>query len=154
MEELLPLVIGIIWLAITWYNKSQKKKRAKDSQPSNEKREPSILEQIFAGGSVPLSDPEPVYEEILDEELPESIHLNEKRKSPGSFLNAELSDYDFEGQSISEDMYETEFETGFDHAFNSENELVFDTLADTEDFDLRKAVIYAEILKAPYIDYK
>jgi hypothetical protein len=150
MEELLPLIIGILWLAYTWYSKGQKKKQGKENPQVRKKQEPSILEQILTGQTVSFSEPEPVYEEIIEEEdeLFTDLPVKEE-KSSRPFLNAELSNYIQEGQSISEEVYGSSFDQEFE-----EEELFSNPLANMEDFDLRKAVIYSEILNTPYIDYK
>lgn len=155
MEEFLPLIIGFIWLAYTWYNKNQKKKQAKDNPPGSEKKAPSILEQLIAGESIPFSQPEPVYEEI--EELDISVQdnyleteLETELEEPDPFLNNEFDDFLEEGQSVFGDTYIN----SYDEAMNEGGELENDTLGELKDFDLKKAVILSEILNAPYIDYK
>lgn len=155
MEELLPLIIGIIWLAYTWFNKNQKKKQGKDNQPVSEKKAPSILEQLLSGETVPFSEPEPIYEEIEEFETidpgnyGENLENNEEKHS-SPFLTSELSGFSEEGQSAFGDSYNN----GIDPIIEEETELVFDTWEDGEDFNLRNAVILSEILNAPYIDYK
>jgi len=154
MEELLPLIIGFIWLAYTWYNKNQKKKQGKGNQPVSEERAPSILEQLLSGENIKVSDPEPVYEEIealkyddpsahLENELPLEI------EKPSPFLNSELAGYAEEGQSAFGDT-----QNNYENLVDDDTELVYNTLGELEDFDLKKAVILSEILNAPYIDYK
>jgi len=153
MKEYLPLIIGIIWLAYTWYNKNQKKKQGKDNQPVSEKRAPSILEQLLTGENLQFSEPEPVYEDI--EELDTNIQdnyfeteLKTEAVKPSPFLSSEreLVDFAEEGLSVFEDKYSL--------APDEDETLVLDTLGELKDFDLRKAVIFSEILNAPYIDYK
>ncbi len=151
MKEYLPLIIGIIWLAYTWYNKNQKKKQGKDNQPVSEKRTPSILEQLLTGENLQFSEPEPVYEEI--EELDTNVHdnyfeteLQAEVEKPSPFLTSELAGFPEEGLSVFEDKYSL--------APDEDETLVLDALGELKDFDLRKAVIFSEILNAPYIDYK
>jgi len=151
MKEYLPLIIGIIWLAYTWYNKNQKKKQGKDNQPVSEKRTPSILEQLLTGENLQFSEPEPVYEEI--EELDTNVHdnyfeteLQAEVEKPNPFLTSELAGFSDEGLSVFEDKYSL--------APDEDEMLVLDALGELKDFDLRKAVIFSEILNAPYIDYK
>lgn len=151
MKEYLPLIIGIIWLAYTWYNKNQKKKQGKDNQPVSEKRTPSILEQLLTGENLQFSEPEPVYEEI--EELDTNVHdnyfeteLQAEVEKPSPFLTSELAGFSDEGLSVFEDKYSL--------APDEDEMLVLDALGELKDFDLRKAVIFSEILNAPYIDYK
>ena len=160
MEELLPLLIGIIWIAYTWYNKVQKKKQGKNNQPVSAKREPSILEQLITGETVQFSEPEPVYEENEEYETisPDTdsyqnfqeADLETEKEKTSAFLTSELSGFTEEGQSVFEDTYNN----GYDQVLDEDTELVFDTLGEMKDFDLRKAVILSEILNAPYIDYK
>jgi hypothetical protein len=150
MEELLPIIIGIIWLAYTWYSKSQKKKQGKDSQPTSESREPSILEQLFVGETIPYSEPEPAYEEFEEMETITAPEMKTEKERIRPFLTSELSGFTEEGQS----GLEVTLDEGLSNVLHNETELVFDTLGDVEDFDLRKAVVLSEILNAPYIDYK
>jgi hypothetical protein len=79
---------------------------------------------------------------------PPEMKTEKERIRP--FLTSELSDFTEEGQSV----LEISFDEGLNQVLNNETELVFDTLGDMKDFDLRKAVVLSEILNAPYIDYK
>ena len=155
MEELLPLIIGVLWLLYTFYSKSQKKKAREGSSPpgAKTKENPSFLEQLLAGKGIQLESPEPVeYEEdIIYEpfEKQETADTETKEKEIKPFLQSELSEFMGEGH------------TGFTTAFQDEQS--FETLKDIsvaepseqmQEFDLKKAVVFSEILNAPYIDYK
>lgn len=147
MEELLPLIIGVVWLIYTIYNKG-KKKGAKRRQPDgiSEEKAPSILEQIFAGSEAFQPQTYEVYEEpeenYLVEEYIDVESGKEEKRSP--FLKSELADFVQEGQS----------------AFSSSDDIFAEEILESEshiekqDFDLRKAIIFSEILNAPYIGYK
>lgn len=150
MEEFLPLIIGFIWLAYTWYNKNQKKKLGKDGQPGTTKKQPSILEQLISGEPVQFSDSDPVYEETEEFEEFEPIAMVEENEKTTPFLSSELANFMEEGQSAFNETYDDDYNQDVD----DEAELVYETLAEFEDFDLKKAVILSEILNAPYIDYK
>jgi len=154
MEELLPLIIGVLWLLYTFYSKSQKKKaRERSASPGNKTNEkPSFLEQLLANKGIQLESPEPLeYEEdIIDEpfETQETADTKTEEKIK-PFLQSELSEFMGEGYS------------GFSTAFQDENYL--ESIKDIStselsqqltEFDLKKAIIFSEILNAPYIDYK
>lgn len=147
MEELLPLIIGVVWLVYTIYSKG-KKKEAKKHHPgrSEEVKAPSILEQLFTNNEILQPQPYEGYDEVEDNQLVDEYDMvvDEPEEAPGPFLNTELSGYVQEGQS----------------AFSSSEKYKLEEFADEEnqverqDFDLKKAIIYSEILNAPYIGYK
>ena len=153
MEDFLPILIGIIWLAITWYNKDQKKKqRAAASKPKaeNRKREPSILEQILTGQEIKINPPR--LSSLFEEEEEEPSGLAPVQPEQGNsspFLHKETAEFLKEGQSALKyeriPVYKEEFD---------KEEFNISKRAGIEEFDLRKAVIYSEILHPPYIDYK
>ena len=153
MEDFLPILIGIIWLAITWYNKDQKKKqRAAASKPKaeNRKREPSILEQILTGQEIKINPPR--LSSLFEEEEEEPSGLEPVQPEQGNsspFLHKETAEFLKEGQSALKyeriPVYKEEFD---------KEEFNISKRAGIEEFDLRKAVIYSEILHPPYIDYK
>ena len=145
MEDFLPLLIGIFWLAYTLYNKGQKKKAGKGS-PSGEKESPvaSFIEEFLIGKKE--NPPVPFYAEETDNNPFEDFQ--EETKPVEAFqtnvskpvISSELERFTIEGQ----------------HAFAVEEiieEDVFDSgiIDINEEFNLRKAVIYSEILNAPYV---
>ncbi len=148
MEEFLPILIGIIWLAYTLYNRAQKKKNARKPQPAEtrEDKAPSFIEQLLMGEETIQPQPYESPEHDLETEIIEDEFANVKREKEiiKPFLNEELADFIYEGQSVSTaneiEEIEDEKVTGFDQ--------------ETDEFDLKKAVIFSEILNAPYIDYK
>ncbi len=154
MEELLPLIIGILWLVYTFYSKGQKKKAPGDSPPKA-KEKPSFLEQLLSAEGLQVSSPEPVdYEEDFPYELEEEpVKAPEKHESRSPFLRTELSQYQEEGQSqFMEAFYLDEDDVGNEA---SEGHYLSSELKEqTESFDLKKAVVFSAILDAPYIDYK
>ncbi|MBM3434721.1 MAG: hypothetical protein FJY07_00725 [Bacteroidetes bacterium] len=145
MEDLLPLLIGIIWLGYTLYNRGQKKGRAKMQQPvkKQERKGPSILEQILLGDVIPQPQPygaapaeEPSGNFFVEDTEPKPVS-----KKPSPFLSEELSKFTQEGQpgiTVSDD--DLTIKDGLKESLIKEH-----------DFDLRKAVIFAEILNPPYI---
>jgi hypothetical protein len=146
MEELLPIIIGIIWLVYTIYSKAQKKKLAKSPQPSGKKEKPatSFLEQLLLGEEAPHPQPYESFIEPIEKE-PEIVEVYEEeveKQEPKPFLREELSDFLQEGQPV---RFKKEDLSYFDIEEESEIRKYI------EDFNLRKAVIYSEILNAPYI---
>jgi hypothetical protein len=149
MENLLPILIGIIWVAYTLYNKGKKKNVVRQPQTEMQERKPlSIFEQILLGEEIKQPQPYADYSEPKEPEpiaRPIKIKTNIK-KSPSPFLNEELAGFVQEGQSVSE--------------FFSHDKTIEEILHESNegfgerDFDLRKAIIYSEVLNTPYIDYK
>ncbi len=145
MEDFLPLLIGIIWLAYTLYNKGQKKKAGKGS-PAGEQKAPvaSFIEEFLLGKEE--NPPVPFYAEETDtnpfddspEELP-SVEVFQTNVSK-PVISSELESFTIEGQRafIVEEIMDED-------VFDSE------IINNSEEFNLRKAVIYSEILNAPYI---
>lgn len=150
MEDFLPILIGIIWVAYTLYNKGKKKKEIKHPVTS-EKRENkplSIFEQILLGEEIKVTQPYTEYSEP-EEPLPipaREIKYDKGKKSTKPFLVEKLGKFTEEGQSVSGLIYQQK---------TIEQILLEQDLEVAEsDFDIRKAVIYSEILNAPYIGYK
>ncbi len=155
MDDLLYILLGLAWIAFAFYRHSQKKKqRNKPDAPdaSPEARDPvSLLEQILTGREekmttappFPDADQTDYFEEFKDiYEEPEGLTFEEEYKLKG-VSSVEETDYsemiDKQGQassaqSIINDAYLQDEE---------ENEATY--------FDLRKAVIYSEILNRPYV---
>jgi len=155
MEELLPLIIGILWLVYTFYTKGQKKKSTRDSAPGERTgSKQSFLEQLLATDGLQVSPPEPeIYEDEFDYEPDEQAQpvpqpvKDKGYKSP--FLDAELSGYAEEGQA--------QFKAAFSLDEEEDQEGYFQPSELNQqigDFDLKKAVVFSAVLDAPYIDYK
>ncbi|MEZ5081895.1 MAG: hypothetical protein R2750_00320 [Bacteroidales bacterium] len=149
MEELLPLIIGIVWVVYSLYTRGQKKKSGRKPQPQNENRQPSLLEQILSGQGISISEPEETDLDFDYEVEPVIADKEPVKKRPLPFLNSELNEVKGEGQSSITNYFESE-----NFAFSEDDERDWEFVRELEDFDLKKAVIYSEILNAPYIDYK
>lgn len=154
MEELLPLIIGILWLVYTFYTKGQKKKASdRTSSGVKTKEKPSFLEQLLSSEGIQLgkssSDDfeEEYYSDQIEEEQEDDIRIESAKPSP--FLKEELSTYEEEGQA--------QFKEAFALDENEDVE-VYDIPGELsghiQEFDLRKAVVFSAILETPYIDYK
>jgi len=146
MEDFLPVLIGIVWLVYTLYNRSQKKKNAGRPQQTEKKESstPSFIEQLLMGDK----PAQPLPYEEFDETEPEKIEFEEEfpiKEKQTPFLKKELADFIYEGQSATYDESIVEETT---------TEIHSEIETEANDFDLRKAVIYSEILNTPYIVYK
>lgn len=149
MEEFLSIVVLLLWIIISIYNKNKKKKQQTVSkQPVQEQenqgtvsRKPkSILEQILLG-----EEPETTSYDY--EEKPAGIDLSDEVEEEGMLKVAagdkqQKAKYDFDPKK---------------EAVSSGLKVLLedDTLDDYDDenaieFDLKQAVIYSEILKRPY----
>ena len=146
MEELLPLIIGILWVVYTLYNKGQKKKRPVAANPveENENRKPSILEQLLMGEEAVESQPYVNTEtDTQSDDFEREVVVDEVVKEHETpFLKRELSNFIHEGESVFQDEDEIK------------DASQMETQKETFEFDLRKAILYSEILNAPYIGYK
>jgi hypothetical protein len=148
MEELLPLLIGVIWLIYTIYNRG-KKRGVKKQQPANEEeiKTPSILEQLLTGDDIFEPQPEEFAEESVEPQRVSSYDdekQEEQKEKATPFLKTELAQY------VNEKQQSTVSSTKHIKAEKSISEFEVDQL----EFDLRKAIIFSEILNAPYIGYK
>lgn len=151
MEDFLPILIGIIWVAYTLYSKGQKKKnvRPRTTEPNQEERPASILEQILMGEQIKPPQPytdyfrmeEPAVEETQKKEV------TPLKLTPRPFLSEELGSYKGEGQSVSKNY--SKLGKTIEEILRENDEEI-----EEHEFDLKKAVIYSEVLNAPYIDYK
>lgn len=149
MEEILPLIIGIIWLVYTIYSKGKRKEARKNHSGRSEKtKAPSILEQIFADSDALKPQPYEMtteYDEDLFVEEHEVEEVVEKQEElPRPFLRTELENFVHEGQPAITPSGEYIME----ERIGDENQI------ENQEFDLQKAIIFSEILNAPYIGYK
>ncbi|MCF8369866.1 MAG: hypothetical protein K9G76_12570 [Bacteroidales bacterium] len=156
MEDLLPLIIGIVWVVYSLYSRNQKKKAKAAGEPVSESRrkQPSILEQILSGQGITLPEPEVIdleepYIEPSVQEYKENRD-DKRRYDRTPFLSEELQNITEEGQTGFE--YHEAGSESFNPEFDYENSEGSQSIA--EEFNLKKAVVYSEILNPPYIDYK
>lgn len=148
MEDYIYILLGIVWILYSAYRASKKKKAR---NPSPQKREftaekknevEDVFKKVLLGETEPY---EPAYERDYFEE-PEPAFENEKEPVVNKTKFKLDSVPKEEGVSIFEDSVEEKYDeitTGED-AQESEN------LRDYLNFDLKKAVIFSEILNRPY----
>lgn len=154
MEDIFLILIGLLWLAYTFYSRSQKKQKRSARPSENEtqtKREPSILEQILMGQEISVPEPEE-YEFEMNETEDEQVYGTQPKiaeNKPQPFLSYELTPSTtsmhsaFSGRTIENQPLEVEHLDFFSTPGFLD-----------EEFDLRNAVIYQAVLDTPYIDFK
>jgi hypothetical protein len=151
MEEFFSILVLVLWILFSVFNKNKKKKQSSgktvegsESHTASSQGTRSILEQILMGDQptpVPIED----FEESTENHYSNQIqdHKEEKREKKN-----ELSDTEIAGKY--------KFDPSREGSSSSVSEKKGNNL--TEDyeeekgieFDLRKAVIYSEILNRPY----
>ena len=162
MDNFLYIIIGIVWVVYSLYTSKQKqeKKRQMEAQrkgqplPEPGPQKPrSMLEQLLDPDnkfSNPTAVPYDEYEDTMESDLPEfseeQSYMSEYQ--PLEIIQHEISDDYFENQYLTrgETNYYDKMETLV--ASHDEVPLVEELV---EEFDLRKAVIFSEILKPKYI---
>ncbi|MBW6491149.1 MAG: hypothetical protein K0B15_08145 [Lentimicrobium sp.] len=161
MDDYLYIIIGILWVVYSLYNNKQKqqKKRLLEEQRRN---------QPFPGPET--VKPRSIFDKFLDPEpeLPEpdtEVFDEYKDEKPYSFEIPEAEPYKSENQSletitdeVSSSYFDKQYASRADMAYYDKREMAESThniapLIDelSEEFDLRKAVIYSEILNPRYI---
>ena len=142
MEDFLPILIGIIWIAYTFYTKGRKKRTPNEAKPASQKSTPveSIIRELF-GEETKTSADDHVFQAFdeLEEEVEEFEEISVKQ-TPVPFLQHEIKEFVTEGGDALPDDFQDTMEIE-----NNDNK------DEIEEFNLRKAVIYSEILNAPYI---
>jgi hypothetical protein len=165
MDDLIYLLLFLAWAAFAFYRNSQKKKQRAaqrtgstrqqvDNEDLQEERSPgSLLEEILMGEQEERTIEEP----YLESDIPESksriyseAPVMEEEKGPVDFDD----EYNLRGITSVEEL---DLETGKDESDKGEKAgqsikvVTFDEDQNGPfDFDLRKAVIYSEILNPRY----
>lgn len=144
MEEFFSILILVIWILFSIYNKNKKKKatsakqfsKSENSTPSSQKPR-SILEQILLGNE-PVAVP---YEEYDDTSDAQQYEEEEKKEKETVLSDTDISSrYDFNPSS----------EGSSSGLFQEENDELEVFEEKGIEFNLRQAVIYSEILNRPY----
>ncbi|MDD3875694.1 MAG: hypothetical protein PHT69_03680 [Bacteroidales bacterium] len=167
-KNIIYLIIALIWIVtsiIKAVNKGKTKNATPTKRPSQQKNEPekdfeSILEDLILGkkNNIPNQQPETVtddytsYENYKPEEVYESLEKSQNDKN--DFYNEyqgilsnntggfeRLQDRALFDKSNTLNVIDLEDE---------DSKQVSESIFNPENFDLRKAVLYSEILKRPY----
>jgi hypothetical protein len=155
MEDVIYIVLGLLWLIFTFYIQSKKKKQREAQQsnapPQSPQSPKSFFDQLFVE-QTPV--PEPVDEEITE---PEVV----KAEAPKTQRRRSTFEEEYEKlgiKSLEDTQLRFQGSQGVDSGKNNlEKKHEFDPGKQGEveaeeglEFDLKKAVIMAEILKRPY----
>jgi hypothetical protein len=155
MEDLIYIVLGLLWLVFTFYTQSQKRKQreAQNGKPATQssKTPKSFFEQIFTETPSPIEvDEEPVPEPELAQ--PEILQDKKFRSSfEEEYEKLGIKSLEDTKLRIREDKVMDSGKKNLEkkHGFESGNTSDFEEHEGLE-FDLKKAVIMAEILERPY----
>lgn len=141
MENLIPILLGLAFLGIKYYNKTQKDK-AKHSFAQNKTQ-------------APVESHSPSLDDFIKQ------FYTEEKTSFTEPAYADASEEEDSLESWREQMHEQEpesIEYTDEHALKKEPDLQFETIQNkanlkTErlDFDLRKAIVYDAIMNPPYL---
>lgn len=155
MDDYIYILIGLLWLVFTFYVQSKKQKKKRESRQSTPRQSSSekprtILEQLFTEEISPEPDTPVFDDEFMDVpvvEKTETITFENEYKKMGmeSVEEFEREKYHKEAQPSITDPLKREHETPY-----SITSSLTEEMHDSLEFDIRKAVIFAEILKRPY----
>jgi len=143
-EDFFYILIGIVWIAFSIYQ-GQKKRKQKLSAPSTTEKKKSFFETLLDE----VTEKKQAYEEIYDSEsesTPEIVNQEERTYEENKFSYDDY--YEERNYEETEDVIiknEPLAKSDFDHPIRA-------NLKKTRKlhFDLKKAVIYSEILKPKY----
>lgn len=148
MDDLIYIIALIAWVVFAFYRKSQKKAAATESRrpsrPASEEDPLPTLEEILLGRE----------REIQPEPLPVPSVVLTDGMSPELSETAFEKEYKRRGISSVEELGKPNFMQGIKVSEIQKDDLTAQHEIDPEhkpDFDLRQAVIYAEILNRPYV---
>ncbi len=155
MEDFIYILIGVAWLVYSVY-KSQNKTRAAKKQPVRDYDQESGDGHHSGGGHQQGRKPQ-AFEELLSEILgeepkPAPVVVPKADYSPQEKLKRKSYDNYFETTRNTKTPESVEYNKRRASSVPSGIEEHFDDIEEQEyqyDFDIRKAVIYSEILKRP-----
>ncbi|MDX9909767.1 MAG: hypothetical protein RBS23_09925 [Mariniphaga sp.] len=159
MEDFLFIIIGVVWLAYSFYNSKQKAQRkqaeqqARKSGPVTPTPAPrrSFLEELLDPQPPvvrPIVEPEEVWEEPSTFYPVQGVEMVQPEARTLEKIEEEFTESYFERQYAERNRV-SETERVIERVEEAPLILVEDIIE--EEFDLRKAVIYAEILNPRYI---
>lgn len=147
-EDFLYIILGIVWIAFSFY-KAKKKKQSQKEGPTTSKKK-SILESLFDEIGIKEDDTETIYQEpsqdLFEHEIENKPVLVDEPNEVFSYDDFyEESNY-IPTNTVKEKKRSTETNvtTDLNYKINKLN-----VLKKNMKINLRKAVIYSEILKKP-----
>ena len=169
MEDLIYIIIGVLWLVFTFYTASKKKKQKQQEQanPSQSSQKPpgkNILEELFGKTELfeekakpvhPYSSTEVVFDDFESEsfENSDSVTFEDEYEDKGiSSIETVGNKYYSEADKVS---FQELVKQAQSHRISETDSMDFhiedhkDKII-KKDFNLRKALIYQAILERPY----
>jgi len=149
MEDIIYILIGVLWLVFTFYTQ-QKKRKQKEASREKEEAHPSrnILEELF--GEIEHETPPPVSQPTPAPPFPRKLTFEDQYEVRG-IQSIEKSGKEYHTETKTTSVAQSG--RMFTHiealdgirSLNNENSVL------REEFDLRKALIYQAILDPPYL---
>jgi hypothetical protein len=152
-EDFIYIIIGLVWVIFSYYN-AKKKKENKAKQPS-QARKSSLLDTIINEIGIKTGEDTPVYStSYLEEDIIDEKNNDIEQENYKNYNTDTVFSYD--------DHYEESNFTPVANVFDIKQSPISEksttTLSETKKLigkkakkiDLRKAVIYSEILKKKY----
>lgn len=178
MDDILYVILGVIWLAWSLYSNKQKAERKRMEQAKREAEvrrnttSETVVPPVVQPGYEPVkpvhkSPERSVLEEIFGEYIPQeeadedtyTPEVDEKswQRKMADYSASEVQSLEEIKEEIPADyfnkLYDKEYKTVEQQVIKTSEDEEEDTqnTVSQEDFDLKKALIYSEILRAPYI---
>ncbi len=158
MEELIPVLIAIVWFIYKMYQGAQKKAdrkqhRAKPIESAPVKKEPEfdiddMVKSIFGLENV-APKPNPVYQSPIESIESDYRQVEHFDSSTNDYLETEMDSYQEKPVSVEYQHESIQEKVSRQAANNVEEEIEYNNIL--EDFDVRKAIIYSAILERRYI---
>ncbi len=158
MEDFIYILIGIAWIAYSVYNQGQKQKRKLQAKNTIETEEeiPEMEQNIrsFLDKKLNLDgifDVENKPNEYLDNPYSNLDVVEEKDES--SYFKAETEGVSvFEDESVANPIEVLDYEKDDTKEEEQSSNPLEGIFSETGDFELKKAIIFSEILNPPYIN--
>lgn len=163
MDDFLYILIGIVWVVYSLYNNKQKQDRKKAAREMRETSQPatpakpkrSLLEEILMGEVLQVPEPQEVTIEPPVREFTRKVNSEEidvrKTEAQSLELIAEEVPADYFEQEYTYRKEEKDDVSLIRDNLKSGTETTDQETEIHENFDLKTAVIYAEILNPRYI---
>lgn len=149
-EDFLYIIFGIIWVVFSYYNAQKKKKARKSNKPTEEKK-PSFLDSLIDEIGIKSEQESPNYADPYSED-DQLITKSDDNNHLNTFNDQVFSYDDYYEESNYSQVTDVN-----DIKQQDKVEVVTTTISDkkisknkVKNVDLRKAVIYSEILKKKY----
>lgn len=158
MEDFIYILIGIAWIAYSLYSQGQKQKRKQQSQPETEPEEElSGVEQNLQS----FIDKKLNLDQIFEVDEPDNEYLDSPYSKIDVVEEKDESSY-FKPATEGSSAFKADEAKKAKPVIVVEEEFIEDDESDErrqgilfgdDEFDLKKAVIYSEILNPPYIKH-